>query len=486
MPADRSYYSTRLGPLTITSTVPVTHTYDVYLDVNAGVDIVSNEVFWVFQSIDPATGAPPSDPLVGFLPPNVMGTEGQGFATYAVRPRSTAKTGDVIDALATIVFDQNDPLDTPPYLNTLDAGDPSSSMDLMPAEIVGTEAVLTWNLADEVGGSGVKDVDIYVSADSGPFELWQASVPLTATVFTGEPGHTYGFFTVASDNAGNREGLKAGAAATTRLYLTGEAARVEILAEPVLLEANGGSTSTITATVWDGLDAPMAGYTVNWGTTLGTLSTLSAATDANGRVTVTLTSGTTPGVATVTASAAAVLGPVVATTAVTMEQAIAGLAPANDSPTRLGMPTTLTATLGAGSNVTYVWSFGDGATGSGRVASHTYPAVGVYMAVVTATNSISSLSATTVVTVAEHVGLGDVNDDDLADSTDALIILSADVGLDTSQFCPLYCGDVNGDGVVDSTDALLVLSYDVGIPVPFPVRTGACPSSITPPPGCSP
>ncbi len=82
--------------------------------------------------------------------------------------------------------------------------------------------------------------------------------------------------------------------------------------------------------------------------------------------------------------------------------------------------------------------------------------------------------------------LGGVNNDGLVDSTDALIILTADVGLDTTLFCPMNCGDVNADGFVDSTDALIVLTYDVGLSVPFPVGSGVCPASITQPPGCSP
>jgi hypothetical protein len=80
--------------------------------------------------------------------------------------------------------------------------------------------------------------------------------------------------------------------------------------------------------------------------------------------------------------------------------------------------------------------------------------------------------------------LGNANGDGAVNSTDALIILSADVGINTSTFCPMNCGDVNADGLVNSTDALIILSYDVGIPVGFPVGTGACPSSITQPPGC--
>jgi PKD repeat protein len=140
----------------------------------------------------------------------------------------------------------------------------------------------------------------------------------------------------------------------------------------------------------------------------------------------------------------------------------------------------------AGSNVGYAWDFGDGALGSGVTASHTYAAAGIYTAVVTATNGVSTLTATTGVTVTELGTLGDVNGDGLADSTDALIILSADAGINTSQFCPMNCGDVNGDGYVDSTDALIVLSYDAAMSVPYPVGQPGCPFSVTQPPGCAP
>jgi hypothetical protein len=82
--------------------------------------------------------------------------------------------------------------------------------------------------------------------------------------------------------------------------------------------------------------------------------------------------------------------------------------------------------------------------------------------------------------------LGDVNGDDVVNSTDALIILSCDVGIDTSQFCPMNCGDVNADGLVNSTDALIILSYDAGMGVPYPVGEPGCPSSVTPCLGCTP
>jgi phosphodiesterase/alkaline phosphatase D-like protein len=81
---------------------------------------------------------------------------------------------------------------------------------------------------------------------------------------------------------------------------------------------------------------------------------------------------------------------------------------------------------------------------------------------------------------------GDMNGDDVVNSTDALIILSCDVGIDVSQFCPVNCADVNADGLVNSTDALIILSYDVGMTIPYPVGQPGCPSSVNPCTGCSP
>jgi uncharacterized repeat protein (TIGR01451 family) len=100
------------------------------------------------------------------------------------------------------------------------------------------------------------------------------------------------------------------------------------------------------------------------------------------------------------------------TAMVIVEEAISGLVAINDSPTLLGNSTTLTASVTAGDNVVYTWAFGDGTGGSGAVMSHVYPLVGVYTAVVTASNSVSELTATTIITITDVpiTGLAATND----------------------------------------------------------------------------
>jgi len=103
---------------------------------------------------------------------------------------------------------------------------------------------------------------------------------------------------------------------------------------------------------------------------------------------------------------------------------------------------------------------------------------------ITCTPSSFTRSYTILPNEVEEGVIGDVNGDDVVNSSDALIILSGDIGMNIRSFCPMNCGDINDDGLVNSTDALAILSYDIGFSVPFPIGGPGCPALITQPPGC--
>jgi uncharacterized repeat protein (TIGR01451 family) len=92
--------------------------------------------------------------------------------------------------------------------------------------------------------------------------------------------------------------------------------------------------------------------------------------------------------------------------------AITGLQVVNDSPTLLLRTTMLTATITAGSDVTYLWDFGDGSPLLSRSPNlkrgvqvyHVYPAVGVYTATVTAENKYGSVVGSTQVSIVQPSG----------------------------------------------------------------------------------
>lgn len=169
---------------------------------------------------------------------------------------------------------------------------------------------------------------------------------------------------------------------------------------------------------------------------------------------------TYPAVGTYTAvvRAANGAGVVSATTVVeVVDVPITNLTAANDGPTRLGSNTTLTATIGAGTNVTYRWDFdGDGRvdrtrpanTPSPVVETFTYAAVGLYTATVTAANGAGEVAADTVVAVVDVpiAGLTASNDGPTLLGSATTLTAQATAGTNVT-----YLWDFNGDGTTDLT-----------------------------------
>jgi hypothetical protein len=206
VPENRAYYSGRLD---------VVDSLGVYVDVTAGLDVMTNEVFWTFQSIDPETGLPPTNPLAGFLPVNDPETGvGQGFVTYTINASEDSITGDVIDAQASIVFDVNEPIETPPIFNTIDADAPSSEVRNTVNFIDAITFEVSWSGQDVEGGSGLGSFDIFVSDNGSTYGPWLTDAVETSAYFTGEFGHAYSFYSIAHDNAGNDEPAPSSADAT--------------------------------------------------------------------------------------------------------------------------------------------------------------------------------------------------------------------------------------------------------------------------------
>src|SRR5262249_6915967 len=181
--------------------------------VEAGITLVTGQVTAVFQSIDPKTNLPP-DVLTGFLPPEDGSGRGMGHVSFTIRPEDSLATGTQIRNIALITFDfgetiatnQIDPHDptkgTDPNKEapiTIDSGKPTSSVNGLPATSLPT-FVVSWAGSDDANGSGIELYDVYVSDNGGPYVLFRARTTQTMGVFTGEVGHTYGFYSVATDN----------------------------------------------------------------------------------------------------------------------------------------------------------------------------------------------------------------------------------------------------------------------------------------------
>ena len=156
------------------------------------------------------------------------GVEGQGAVQFTVAPKSTDTTGTQITNLASVVFDENAPILTPTFLNTIDVTPPTSSVRAFPATETQATFTVSWSGADQ--GSGVATYNIYVSDNGGPFTIWQSFVTVTSASYTGVNGNTYGFYSIAIDAAGNVQAAKSVADTATTVAVGVVPAAVSVFA----------------------------------------------------------------------------------------------------------------------------------------------------------------------------------------------------------------------------------------------------------------
>ncbi|MCE5264363.1 MAG: right-handed parallel beta-helix repeat-containing protein [Deltaproteobacteria bacterium] len=188
-----------------------------------------------FISIDPATGLPPQDVGIGFLPPENETGRGQGFVSYMIKAKPDLPSGTEIRNIADIRFDfgrtiatnQVDPEDpskgTDPdkeALITLDSTAPASRVAALPETVSRRVFTLSWSGEDDAQGAGVRTYEIYVSTNGGPYLLWLTTGE-TSAVFTGKCGDRYSFYSLAGDYVGNQQQQPLGPFATVEIQTAG-------------------------------------------------------------------------------------------------------------------------------------------------------------------------------------------------------------------------------------------------------------------------
>jgi RHS repeat-associated protein len=228
------------------ATAPITaNGAPILVHVQADLDRATRQLSLALDAVDPATGWYPDNPLIGFLYPENGAGQGVGSISYSISPLSDLPSGTVIQNRASIVFDYNDPIDTPMVHNTLDAGPPTSAVAALPASTTDTTLNLSWSGQDDAGGSGIAPYTIYVSVDSeAPLALFTDTTNTSGTV-TVEPGHTYSFYSIATDNVGHVESPPSAPDAT--IQVIGAIATTTV--QPSKQNPTYGDSLTFTATV---------------------------------------------------------------------------------------------------------------------------------------------------------------------------------------------------------------------------------------------
>jgi Subtilase family/SdrD B-like domain/CARDB/RTX calcium-binding nonapeptide repeat (4 copies) len=203
---DRAFHRTRID---------LTASKGYFVDIAVVIDVTTGLATWKISTIDPATGETPLNAQSGFLPTNNAEGAGEGFVSYSIKAKRTAQTGDIVDATAQIVFDTEEPINTPAIFNTLDVSKPTSQVQPLTATSETPEFLVSWSGTDV--GSAIANYTVYVSDNDGAYTPWLTATGLTESTYTGLAGHTYEFYSVATDNAGNSQIIPTEAQATIRV-----------------------------------------------------------------------------------------------------------------------------------------------------------------------------------------------------------------------------------------------------------------------------
>ena len=101
----------------------------------------------------------------------------------------------------------------------IDTTPPTSTVAALPAVEHGSSFSVSWSGLDGANGSGIASYSVYVSDNGGPLKALVSNTTGTSATFGGaQDGHTYGFYCVATDKAGNVQSMPAQAQATTQVY----------------------------------------------------------------------------------------------------------------------------------------------------------------------------------------------------------------------------------------------------------------------------
>jgi RHS repeat-associated protein len=203
------------------------------LQIQAGINLGTGQVFANFNSIDPTTGLPP--PVnVGFLPPENGTGIGTGHISYTIRAKPGVPTDVQISNVALISFDNQPTIatdqidDSNPAAGiatnkqatiTIDSVPPTSAVQPLPTNSP-SPFMVCWSGTDDPGGSGIGSYTIYVSDNGGAWNVWLANTTNTCASYSGVPGHAYAFFSAATDNAGNLEAVRNAADTQTTVLLS--------------------------------------------------------------------------------------------------------------------------------------------------------------------------------------------------------------------------------------------------------------------------
>lgn len=169
----------------------------VIVRVSGIMDTLTGIVRWQFITLDAKTRDLPLNPDAGFLPPNRLAPEGEGSVSFSIALKPSVKDGDLIENMACIVFDANDPIRTDTYRNRIDEERPTST--ILSAE-EGEAGRYTLHFSGTDKGSGVYFYSLYMAVNDGEKEVVNSHIEADTFSLELNRDSVYRFYLLATDS----------------------------------------------------------------------------------------------------------------------------------------------------------------------------------------------------------------------------------------------------------------------------------------------
>lgn len=209
------------GEKSFVKTIDMRTRINVIAEVSLDYDEAQGIATWTIRSLDPMTMEETLDYMQGVLPVNYDGN-GQGELYFDIKLREGLADGTEIPNRASIVFDFEEAIITPTWINTIDNTPPSSEITSI-EELNDTVLRVNWSGSDS--GSKIYKYALYVQ--EGEDGEWSRVVSDTAGVYCDYRYYRdidYGFCVLATDSAGNVESTEwTRKAEFMREYIAGDA-----------------------------------------------------------------------------------------------------------------------------------------------------------------------------------------------------------------------------------------------------------------------
>jgi len=171
--------------------------------ISVTLDTPTHQLTWLFITLDKTTQQPPSNPLLGFLPPNQTPPQGEGSVLFTIKPSASVPNGSTIQNGAVINFDGSSQ-NTPVVVNQIDTNAPASNVLSLNTPISTSSFPVSWQATGSP--NDLRDFTIYVSEDGAPYSAWKLNTTTISDTYVPRPGgHSYYFYSVARDQSGNIE-----------------------------------------------------------------------------------------------------------------------------------------------------------------------------------------------------------------------------------------------------------------------------------------